>query len=122
MIKPKHGNLGEGFISANILLSNVKDPYTSPENLLIADDLFQKLSEEAKDVLSLILNTPSEFIDVFFNSEGRFRRHMFVRFFRAVLRMKLSKKRQGNIRRKYPNAQEVLDRVFEEISEYVRQM
>ena len=116
----------------------------SAEKLIVQNHqiptLLSKLSEEAKDLLSLIYNTPAEFEELFFKSNGTVNEGIFLKFFRELLEIRLSKKyvapnlanleiinndRYPGIKlkwlgRKYPSAQKVFERTMEEVKSFCK--
>jgi hypothetical protein len=102
--------------------SMVKDQAGTPEDLSIANDLFQKLSEEAKLVLVLIFNTPSECFDLFYTASGKFRKGSFNKTFIKLLQCRMGRQRRMDFRRKYPTTKEVFNRIHDELAEFVKEM
>src|SRR3990167_2496575 len=66
---------------------HLKSPQISPEEQCIRQDLFQKLSEEAKEILRTIIIMPTEFAQAICR-EGVFYKYGFFKFFRDRLKRK----------------------------------
>lgn len=78
---------------------------SNPEKSLIKKEMFNVLSSEAKEILGLILNSPTEFLSIFGFETAK-------QANKEIIKKKLSK--QWNDKR-------YVNKLFNEISEFVRE-
>ena len=56
----------------------------NPENLYLKKEAYQKLSEEAKEIIMTIINAPTEMIEIFSPKLGKVNINKIVLYFRKI--------------------------------------
>lgn len=99
------------------------DQHMNPEEMVMRRELLSKLSEDAKEIIRLIIFTPQDIMEELVSSKtGEILRGKLISYLRHSLSRRFSLLRHGNTFRKaFPQPDEVINRSFEEIREYLRE-